>query len=124
MTVIVEVRGVQAFGNGASDALDRAATHDRRCESSRTRLLRLHASGIVDLFLGRYASGIESFRAAVTLAEELRDFHMAAFELVYLGECHLYRGELKAARPLSIGWSDWMLRLREPYRRWSRRERC
>ena len=72
MTVIVEVRGVQAFGNGASDALDRAATHDRRCESSRTRLLRLHASGIVDLFLGRYASGIESFRAAVTLAEELQ----------------------------------------------------
>ena len=82
----------------AGKALLRAAEHDARCESSRTRFLRLHSAGLVDLILGRYASGIDTFSLSIALGEELKDVHLTAFDLIYLGECHLYRGEAKAAR--------------------------
>ena len=82
----------------AAEALEKAAVHDMRCDSSRTNLLRLHAAGIVDLFFGRYASGIETFKAAIALGEDLKDLHIVAFDLVYLCECHIFRGELKAAQ--------------------------
>jgi DNA-binding NtrC family response regulator/tetratricopeptide (TPR) repeat protein len=81
----------------ADDALRRAARHDARSDSARARFLRLHCAGIVDLYLGRYASGIGTFREAVTLGEDLKDAFLTAFDLVYLAECHLHRGEMKPA---------------------------
>jgi DNA-binding NtrC family response regulator/tetratricopeptide (TPR) repeat protein len=78
-------------------ALERAARHDARCDSSRTRLLRLHIAGLVDLCLGRHGAGIETLREAIRLGRELADPYLETFDLVYLGECHLFRGEWKAA---------------------------
>jgi DNA-binding NtrC family response regulator/Tfp pilus assembly protein PilF len=82
----------------AGEALRWAAHHDARCDSGRIRFLRLHATGIVDLYCGRYASGIEAFKAAIALGEELKDHYVVAYDLAYLGECHLFRGEARAAR--------------------------
>ncbi len=82
----------------ASDALLRAAHHEARCDATRARFLRLHAAGLVDSYFGRYASAIESFKAAIALGEELKDLYVVVFDLAYLGECHLFRGEMKAAR--------------------------
>jgi len=83
----------------AADAsIRRAAAHDARSDSRRTRFVRLHNSGLVDLCLGRYATGIDAFKEAIALGEELKDAFLTAFDLVYLGECHLFRGEAKAAQ--------------------------
>jgi tetratricopeptide (TPR) repeat protein len=53
---------------------------------------------MVDHLAGRYGSAIENFHGAIELGEELNDRHTIAFDLVYLGECHLFRGESKAAK--------------------------
>ncbi|MBI4606285.1 MAG: sigma 54-interacting transcriptional regulator [Planctomycetes bacterium] len=84
--------------DAADEAIRRAAAHDARCESLRTRFVRLHNAGLVDLCLGRYGTGIEAFKEAIALGEELKDAFLTAFDLVYLGECHLFRGEARAAQ--------------------------
>jgi DNA-binding NtrC family response regulator len=82
----------------ADAAIARAAELEARSDSSRPRFLRLHSSGIVDLCFGRYASAVDAFKAAIAAGEALEDRHMIAFDLVFLAECHLFRGEWKAAR--------------------------
>jgi DNA-binding NtrC family response regulator len=82
----------------ADEALRRAALHETRCDSRRTRFLLLHSSGLTDLLFGRYASAIRALEAAVEVGLELKDLQMTAFDLVYLGECRLYRGETRSAR--------------------------
>lgn len=94
--------------DSADEALETAAEQESRCDSLRARFVRLHNAGMVDLSLGRYASAVETFKAAVALGEELKDCFLVAFDLVYLGECHLYRGETKSAlaafeRTLGLG---------------------
>jgi DNA-binding NtrC family response regulator/Tfp pilus assembly protein PilF len=81
----------------ADEAIRRAQAHEARCDSRRTRFIRLHNAGLVDLTLGRHSSAIEAFEEAVVLGDELKDSVLAAFDLVYLGECRLFRGEAKAA---------------------------
>jgi two-component system NtrC family response regulator len=82
----------------ADDALRRAARHEARCDSRRSRLLLLHGSGLVDSILGRHACAIETLTEASALSRELGDSFLEAFEHVYIGECRVYRGEWKAAR--------------------------
>ena len=82
----------------ADEALGRASRCEARCDSRRTRFLYLHTRGMVDHLAGRYSSAIESFRASIELGEELGDDRTVAFDLVYLGECHLLRGEIKAGQ--------------------------
>ncbi len=94
----------------ADEALARASRHESRCDSRRARFVRLHNAGMVDLCLGRYAAAIETFKTSLTVGEELKDVFLVAFDLVYLGECHLFRGEAKAAlavfeRALDLGAS-------------------
>ncbi len=81
----------------ADAALARAEEHDARCDSQRSRFLRIHSAALVDLSFGRYGSAIDSFKAAIRLGEEQKDLHLVAFELVFLGECHLFQGEARAA---------------------------
>jgi DNA-binding NtrC family response regulator/tetratricopeptide (TPR) repeat protein len=81
----------------ADEALRRAAATDARSSSRRIRLIRLHNVGMVDLCFGRYASAIETLKEAIILGEELRDGFLTAFDLVYLGECRLFRGETASA---------------------------
>ncbi|MBI4602411.1 MAG: sigma 54-interacting transcriptional regulator [Planctomycetes bacterium] len=81
----------------AEEAVRRAAYHDERSGSRRTRFLRLHCAGMVDLCFGRYEKALEAFQEASALARELEDLFLAGFDLVYLGECHLFRGEVEAA---------------------------
>lgn len=83
--------------DAADEAMACATRHDARCDSRRSRFLRLHSAGMVDLRAGRYSSAIDTFQAAISLGEELKDHFLVAFDWVFLGECHLYRGELKAA---------------------------
>lgn len=78
-----------------------AADHDARCETPRSRFLRLHCAGLVDLLGGRHVAAIETFREAIPLGREVKDLHSVAFDLTYLGEAHLHRGELRAARSQS-----------------------
>jgi transcriptional regulator with AAA-type ATPase domain len=82
----------------ADAAIARAAYHESRSDSARCRFLRLHSAGIVDLVFGRHGTAIDALRSAIVLGEDLKDVHMTAFELVYLAECHLHRGETRAAR--------------------------
>ncbi len=82
----------------AGEALARAALHDARCDSRRMRFSRHHSAGLVDLIFGRYSSAMDAFKAALALGEELQDIHTLPFDLVYLAECHLFRGEVKLAR--------------------------
>ncbi|HVR74315.1 MAG TPA: sigma 54-interacting transcriptional regulator, partial [Planctomycetota bacterium] len=82
----------------ADDALRMAARHDARCDSRRIRYLRLRSVGMVHLIVGRHEQGIDALEAAIALGEELKDHHLVAFDLVHLAECHLHRGELRAAR--------------------------
>jgi DNA-binding NtrC family response regulator/Tfp pilus assembly protein PilF len=84
--------------DAADHALALAAAHESRCESPRARFLRHHSAGMVDLILGRYGAGIESFRSAIALGKELNDRFLAAFDHVFLGECRLFRDESRAAK--------------------------
>jgi len=84
--------------DGALQSVQRAARSVARCESRRTRFLCLHSAGIVNHLAGRDAAAIESFKAAIELGEAIGDEFAVAFDLVYLGECHLFRGEKRAAR--------------------------
>ncbi|MEM7233515.1 MAG: sigma 54-interacting transcriptional regulator [Planctomycetota bacterium] len=81
----------------ADEALRRAARHDEAGESTRTRCFRHHAAGLVDIYSGRYTSAIEALKVAIALAGEHKDRFLETFDLVYLAECHLYRGEIPAA---------------------------
>ena len=81
----------------ADEALQRAVYHDARLGSKRTRFLRLHCSGLVDLCFGRLERAQSTLQEAASIAEELEDFFLAGFDLVYLGECHLFRGDFEAA---------------------------
>ncbi|MBN1442925.1 MAG: sigma 54-interacting transcriptional regulator [Planctomycetes bacterium] len=94
--------------DAADEAIRRAARSEAQCDSRRARFLRLHSSGLVNHLSGRYASAVECFRAAIDLGSMLKDQHTVAFDLVYLGECHIYRGEGRSAQAaldqaLSIG---------------------
>jgi len=102
----------------ADAAISRAAELEARSDSSRPRFLRLHSSGIVDLYFGRYASAMDAFKAAIAVGEALEDRHMIAFDLVFLAECHLFRGELKAARRLWIESRASGHRFRGPFGPW------
>lgn len=82
----------------ADAAIRKAALHDARADSHRTRFLRLHCAGVVDLLLGRYGSAIDTLKAATVLGEELKDRFLTAFDLVYVSESHLFRGETRAAQ--------------------------
>ncbi|MCZ6792408.1 MAG: sigma 54-interacting transcriptional regulator, partial [Planctomycetota bacterium] len=82
----------------ADECIRLAARCEERCDSQRTRFLRLHSAGLVDVHCGRYASAIESFQHAISLGEELKDQFVVAFDWMFLGECHLFRGEAKAAQ--------------------------
>jgi DNA-binding NtrC family response regulator/tetratricopeptide (TPR) repeat protein len=92
----------------ADEAIQRAAYHDERSGSKRTRFLRLHCTALVDLCFGRFEKAAEAFAEASALAEQLEDVFLASFDLVYLGECQVFRGEFEAAegalaRALSLG---------------------
>ena len=92
----------------ASRSMERAAFHEARCDSARTRFLRLHSAAMVDALFGRHATAIDGFKEATALGLELEDLRTVAFDLVYLAECHLHRGELKTAgaaleRALGLG---------------------
>ena len=102
----------------AEQSLLRATDHDARCDSRRTTFQRLHASGLVELFLGQYASAIETFRASVELGRELKDSFLVAFDLVYVGECHLFRGEWKPQGRLLKLQGGLAHRPRRPLLRW------
>jgi DNA-binding NtrC family response regulator/tetratricopeptide (TPR) repeat protein len=81
----------------ADAALERATQHEARSSAARLRLLRLHSAGIVDLLAGRLASAIDTFRAAIDIGDELGDRFISSFDLAFLGECHILRGESRAA---------------------------
>ena len=84
--------------DAADDALRRAASHDARCESKKSTFLRLHCQALVQSLLGRFESALDDFRNAIVLGEELGDHFVVAFDRVFLAECHIWRGELRAAR--------------------------
>ncbi len=84
-------------GKAAEAALERTALCAARSGSRRARFLHLHSAGLVALVSGHYATAISSFKEAIIVGGELGDRHMVAFDLVYLGECQLYRGEATAA---------------------------
>ncbi len=81
----------------AEEALRRAARADARCESTRTRFLRLHGAGIVGLLIGEFGAAISSLREAISLGEELGDRHMVAFDWTYLAECAIQTGDPRTA---------------------------
>ena len=81
----------------AAEALLRAARHQSRSDSAKVRHVWLHGTGLTELSLGLHEEASAHLEAAISLGEELKDFHMASFDLVHLGDCRLFRGELKAA---------------------------
>ncbi len=81
----------------ADAALRRAVRYESQCDSSRSRFMRLHSAGVVDLLFGRYAAASDSLRRAIQLGQELKDWFLVAFDFVYLAESHLFRGEAGAA---------------------------